>query len=306
MLLNNEDNKKEIKEFILFLKSKKIEYRENEPLSRHTSFGIGGNCLVMVFPNSIEEIFEMCYRLKLIRMAYYIIGNGTNLLVKDSGYDGVIIKLSNRFSKIKQEGNKIICQAGLSLFKLNRYLVEKKLSGLEFSYGIPGTVGGATIMNAGAFGGNIGDRIEKVYCLKDNKIKIINKSDLIFDYRYSNIDGIVLGTKFSKFITKNSEEIKKTCNQYMLKRKESQPYGEKSAGSVFKRQQNNFITSKEIDKLGLKGYNINGAEISTKHAGFIVNKGGAKCEDVLKVIDYIKEQVFEHYGRILELEIKIL
>lgn len=288
--------------FIKFLKNNDIKYIENEPLSKHTSFNIGGPCKIMIFPKSIEEIFELCYKIKLEGLPYYVIGNGTNLLVKDKGYDGIIIKLSNNFSQIKQEGNKLICQSGLGLFNLHRFLIEKNLTGLEFSYGIPGTVGGATFMNAGAYDNCIGNFIEKVYYLKNNKIEIKKKPELIFNYRYSNIDGIILATKFKLSTSKN---VKEKCKYYFTKRKLSQPYGEKSAGSVFKRQ-TDFIVSKQIDNLGLKGYNINGAEISTKHAGFIVNKGGAKFDDVLALIDYIKNQVFTAYGKILELEIKIL
>ena len=169
-------------------------------------------------------------------------------------------------------------------------------------FGIPGTVGGATIMNAGAFDNSIGNYIDKVYFLKNNRIEIKRREDLYFGYRVSNIDGIILATKFR---LSTGYDVKDKCKRYLAKRKLTQPFEEKSAGSVFKRQ-NEFIVSKEIDKLGLKGYNINGAEISTKHAGFIVNKGGARCDDVLALIDYIKEQVFKVYGKILELEIKLL
>ncbi|MBQ7307598.1 MAG: UDP-N-acetylmuramate dehydrogenase [Clostridia bacterium] len=285
-----------------FLKNNNINYIENERLSNHTTFGIGGPCKIMTFPKNIEEIFELCYKLNLENIPYYVIGNGSNLLVKDSGYKGIIIKLGSNFQNIKQEGNKIICQSGLKLYSMHKYLMDNNLTGLEFSFGIPGTVGGATIMNAGAYENCIGNFIDRVYYLKNNRIEIKKKEDLYFGYRISNIDGIVLATKF-KLTT--GYDVKEKCKRYLLKRKQTQPYNEKSAGSIFKRQ-NDFIVSKQIDILGLKGYNINGAEISTKHAGFIVNKGGAKCDDVLALIDYIKEQVFRNFGRILELEIKIL
>lgn len=288
--------------FIKFLKNNNIKYLENEALSKHTSFGIGGPCKIMVFPTSIENIFEICYKLNIDGIKYYVLGNGTNLLVKDSGYNGVIIKIASNFSKYKFEGSKIICQAGLNLITLNKILMEKNLGNLEFSYGIPGSIGGATIMNAGAFDNSLGNFIDKVFVLKNNKIKILNKDDLIFGYRSSNIDGIVLGSRFRLI---KSEFVKDKCLDYLERRKKTQPYGEKSAGSIFKRQ-NDFIVSKEIDNLGLKGYNINGAEISIKHAGFIVNKGGAKCDDVLTLIDIIKDKIYCNYGKNIELEIKIL
>ena len=288
--------------FIKFLKNYDIKYKENELLSKHTSFMIGGPCKVMVFPSDIEEVFELCYKMSIMDIPYYVIGNGTNLLVKDEGYDGVIIKLGGNFSSYKLEGNKITCQAGMGLFSLHKILIEKKLTGLEFSYGIPGTVGGATIMNAGAYENSVGKFIDKVYVLSDNVISIYEKDRLNFGYRFSNLNGIVLATKFCLSTGSN---VKEKCRMYFHKRKLSQPYNEKSAGSIFKREKD-FITSKQIDNLGLKGYNINGAEISTKHAGFIVNKGEAKFEDVMALIELVKKEIFDAYGIVLKLEVKIL
>lgn len=236
-----------------------------------------------------------------------LIGNGSNVLVKDKGIRGIVVKLN--FNEIIKEDNNILnVGAGVLLSKLARVAQEEDLQGLEFASGIPGNFGGAVYMNAGAYGEQIGDKIiETTYIDEKGQIKTIKKEDQEFAYRKSIFQRkkwIILGGKI-QLEKGNKEEIKSKIEEYSKSRREKQPLNMPNAGSVFKRGEG-FVTAKLIDECGLKGYSIGDAEVSTLHAGFIVNKGNAIAEDVLKLMQYIKEKVQEKFNVNIEPEIRIL
>lgn len=291
-----------------FLEANAIEFRQNEKLSEHTNFKIGGRCKLMCFPNSIPKAVKLLKFLVLNKIRYYVLGNGTNMLCSDLGYDGIIVKLTN-LKDYKISKNKVFASAGINLFQLNKMLAKFGLSGLEFSYGIPGSVGGAITMNAGVNCESVGDYVESVKIFDGKKIATISKEKMNFSYRHSlaqDSNIVVLGATFVLKFDK-TETIEFRQNEFLQKRLSSQPYSEASAGSVFKRLDNGEKPlSKIIDELGLKGTRIGGAEISTIHAGFIVNKGQATCKDVLDLVKYIRERVCSSFGIVPELEIKLL
>lgn len=292
-----------------FLEENKIEFALNEPLSEHTNFKIGGKCTVMVFPKTISKCVRLLSFLNRNNQQHYILGAGTNLLCSDEGYDGVVVKIGGQMKDYKIDGNTIFASAGMNLFELNRILLANNFEGLEFSYGIPGSVGGAVCMNAGAYNKSIGNYIKSVKVFDGSKIRTLTNSQMNFSYRHSVIldkNFVVLGATFV-FNKGDAIQIKNLQREYLSKRLNSQPYHEACAGSVFKRLENGQKpVSKMIDELGLKGYKIGDAEISTIHAGFIVNKDKATCKDVKSLIQYIQERIKSSYGEHLELEIKLL
>lgn len=280
---------------------------QNEPMSKHTSFKIGGLADLFIKINTIEELKNVLQLANEKNIKIMCIGNGTNLLVKDNGIRGITIKLD--FKNIEIKGNVLEVDAGVTLPTLARIACDSGLSGLEFATGIPGTVGGAIKMNAGAYGGEIGNLIISTTFLDKNlKIHTISKEEQKFSYRnsiFSNTnDYIIISTRL-KLKEGDKQEIKAKMIENSIKRKEKQPIEYPSAGSIFKRK-NEYIAAEIIDKCGLKGYNIKDAYVSEKHAGFIVNKGNATAKDVLELIDYIKKTVYKQYNINLELEIKVI
>ena len=306
----------------------------NENMKKYTTFRVGGNADILI---KVKDVKELMHSIKVADKYYLpvtIIGNGSNILVKDSGISGIVIKIE--FDKIeidKQEEYAIVTVgAGVKLMKLAQDLLNSGISGFEFASGIPGTIGGAVKMNAGAYGKEMKDIIVSTKCLelkKDNKpvrknniddIEItepgsnIDESNIVelsnkeqqFRYRnsvFSNKKYIVLETKL-KFSYGNKDEIKAKMEEFNKQRKEKQP-DLPSAGSTFKRGED-FITAKLIDECGLKGYTIGGAQVSEKHAGFIVNTGNATAQDIIDLIDYVKKVVYEKTGKKIELEVEIL
>lgn len=279
---------------------------KDEPMSKHTSLKIGGPADLFVKVNNLEELKCVINLAKEHKTPIAVVGNGTNLLVKDKGIRGVTVKLD--FKDIKVNGEEIEVGAGMQVPVLAKLAYENSLSGLEFASGIPGTVGGAIKMNAGAYGGEFKDIvIETTYLDSDLNLKTIANSEHKFDYRYSIFDetnDIIISTKI-KLNKDKQENIKNKMKENSIKRKEKQPIDFPNAGSTFKRK-NEYIPSEIVDKCGLKGYNIGDAYVSEKHAGFIVNKGKATAEDVLNLIEHIKKTVRKNYNIDLELEIKIL
>ena len=278
----------------------------NEPMLKHTSFKIGGPADMLVIINNLEELKYAVEISKKYKLPITCIGNGSNLLVKDKGIRGVTIKLNLKGIEINNE--EIQVEAGVPLPILARTAYENNLSGLEFAYGIPGTVGGAVKMNAGAYGGEFGDIVVSTTYLDENlNVHTISNKEQKFSYRYSIFSGtndIIIATKI-KLKRENKNIIKNKMDENLLNRKTKQPINLPNAGSIFKRK-NGYIPAEIIDKCGLKGYNINDAYVSELHAGFIVNKGNATAQDVLNLIEYIKTVVQEKYGTQLELEIKIV
>ena len=235
-----------------------------------------------------------------------VIGNGSNVLVKDKGIRGIVVKLN--LNDIEKENEILNVGAGVLLSKLARVAQEDELTGIEFASGIPGSFGGAIYMNAGAYGGQIGDKIISTTYMDENlEIKTIIKEEQQFSYRksiFQKNNWIILVGKI-KLEKGNKEEIKNKMEEYSKSRREKQPLNMPNAGSTFKRGEG-FITAKIIDECGLKGYRIGDAEVSTLHAGFIVNKGNATAKDILNLIQYIKGKVKEKFNIDIETEIKIL
>lgn len=280
----------------------------NENMAKHTSFKIGGNAKLFVEVNDLFSLKAIINLLKKSNIKFKIIGNGSNLLISDTGLDFAVLKLSGKFNEIKlQNSNEIIAGSAVKLSSLCKFAMENSLSGLEFAYGIPGSVGGAVFMNAGAYGGEIKDILTSCSFIDKNLNEIIFKnSQAEFGYRssvFSKNNGIITKACF-KLHPDKKENINKKMQEILQRRKDKQPLELPSAGSVFKRPEGNFAGTL-IDKSGLKGKSIGGAQVSTKHAGFIVNKGSATCNDVLNLIDYIQKTVLEKHGVKLEPEIKL-
>lgn len=279
---------------------------KNELMAKHTSMKIGGPADIFVRVNNLDELKKVIAQCKNHEVNLTVIGNGTNLLVKDKGIRGVTVKLELKNTKI--DGEKIEAEAGVQLPILAKIAYENSLSGLEFASGIPGTVGGAVKMNAGAYGAEFKDVvIETTYLDEKLNLITISNQEHKFNYRHSifdETDDIIVFTKI-KLNREKKETIKRKMEENSMKRKEKQPIDYPNAGSIFKRKKE-YIPAEIIDKCGLKGYNINDAYISEKHAGFIVNKGNAKAEDVLNLIEYIKKTINNKYNINVELEIKII
>lgn len=279
----------------------------NEPMAPKTSFKLGGNAKYFCQPTNIEQLKTIIKHCQSSGEKYHILGNGTNTVFRDGGYNGVVISLANFEKTLKQDGELIKASAGTSLFAINRFLRENALSGLEWSYGIPASIGGAVYMNAGAYGGEINNFVEKVEVLAKNRRRIIYKNDIEYGYRYSSFQsaGDIILNVWLSLKKSNKEEIERLQNYYYCERKIKQPLNFPSAGSVFKRE-NNIIPAKIIDKLDLKGAKIRGVEVSKKHAGFIVKTGDAKTEDLEELINHIKDTVFKQEGITLHTEIEII
>lgn len=281
---------------------------ENASMARYTTFRIGGAAEVLCEPESREEVCGLVSLLKDKNEPYTIIGNGSNLLVSDAGIDGVVIRIARRMNKAEVLGEKISAESGILLSELSSVAAKAGLTGLEFASGIPGTLGGAIYMNAGAYGGEIGALIETVtYISEDGAIKTSGREELSFGYRKSSFSengGILLGCTLA-LSEGNEKEIRKKMQELAKKRAEKQPLSYPSAGSAFKRPEGYFAGAL-IEEAGLKGFRIGGAGISEKHAGFLVNYGGATAKDVRAVIRYVQETVQKKSGVFLEPEIRMI
>ena len=280
----------------------------NEPMSKHTSIKIGGPADVYVKLKSIKNISEILKFAKENNVPVTIVGNGSNILVKDKGIRGLVIKICDETYEFLDDTT-ISVGAGMLNAKLARILLDNELSGFEFACGIPGTIGGAVRMNAGAYGSQMQDIVvsTKYIDLDVLEVKTLNNEEQKFEYRksiFSAGNKVVLST-ILKFTKSTKEEIQNKMNENNKQRIEKQPTDKPSAGSTFKRGKD-FTTAKLIDECGLKGYRVGGAAISEKHAGFVVNLGGATAKDVLELCDVIKKKVYEKFGKEIELEVEIL
>jgi UDP-N-acetylmuramate dehydrogenase len=282
--------------------------KKYEPMNEHTSFRIGGPADLLVLPKDYEEIKAVVNACKEEDVPFIVIGNGTNLLVTDKGVRGVVIKLSQNFNDISVIEKTLRCKSGVSLSTAVRVALENSLSGLEFANGIPGSIGGAAVMNAGAYGGQMSDIVKKVKVLgKDGCIYEISHDDLEYSYRHSILqkgDVILLEVEM-ELKPGNSTEIKKKMDKCLGLRKEKQPLTLPSAGSTFKRPSGNYA-GYLIEKAGLKGFRVGDAMVSNLHAGFIVNIGNATSADAIQLIDHIQKTVKQQFNIELEPEIKIL
>lgn len=279
----------------------------DEYMSNHTSFKIGGKADFIVVPHTIEQIEKTIDLCKTMNQPYFIMGNGSNILVEDTGIRALIIKISEGFSEIKIEGDLVIAEAGVLLSKLSKVVWKEALQGFEFASGIPGTLGGAVYMNAGAYGGEMKDVVEWVDVLTmEGVIKRIGKADLEFGYRTSivrDLNYIVLRVGI-KLTLGNVEIIKEITNELTKKRVSKQPLELPSAGSTFKRPPGHYA-GQLIEEAGLRGLRHGDAQVSEKHCGFIVNLGKATCEEVMELISVVQKVVFDTFGVTLEREVRL-
>ena len=287
---------------------KKVKF--NELMSRHTTFKIGGMAECFIRVDTIDELKEVLRFIRDNNINLTIVGNGSNLLVLDEGIKGITLKINIKKQNIEIKDNciEVTVGAGNSNIELAQNLLKEEITGFEEISGIPGSIGGAIRMNAGAYGKEMKDIVKDVTFIDyDGTIKTLENQKLEFEYRnslFSRNKYIVLETTL--ILQKgNYDDIKAKMEEYAKARKEKQPLEYPNAGSTFKRGED-FITAKLIDECGLKGYKIGGAQISTKHAGFVVNKDNATAKDVLELTKYVKEKVYEKFQKKIELEIEII
>lgn len=290
--------------------SEETSILKDELMSKHTSFKIGGMADIFINvkkENDVKNILEYSNKNGI---PLTVIGNGSNLLVKDGGIRGIVLKIGIEDFNIEKENEEYIVTVGAGV--KNGYVAQKllieEIEGFEFAAGIPGSIGGAIRMNAGAHGGEMKNIVLETKCIdKKGNIKVLSNEEQKFEYRnsiFSTNEYIILSTKL-KLAKGIYKEIKSKMDEYSVWRKEHQPLEYPSAGSTFKRGED-FITAKLIDECGLKGYSIGSAEVSTKHAGFVINKGDAKAKDVLNLTKYISKTIYEKFGKKVELEVQVI
>ena len=285
-----------------------ICFKNNEPMSAHTSFRIGGNAEIMAFPTSVEQLAEILKVSSLLDCKIAILGAGTNVLAPDTGIRGVVICLKDCMDGMELlPDSKIRVMAGVTMTRAAIFAANHGLSGMEFAHGIPGTVGGGVYMNAGAYGGEICQICQSVEVMStDGEIRTLSADEMAFSYRHSVLEetkDLVVSAVF-KLTPADPADIKAKMKELMTKRSASQPLDMPSAGSAFKRPVGGYAAAL-IDQAGLKGYTVGGAAISTKHAGFAVNLGGATAEDVTNLLSQVSDIVFEKTGIRLEPEVRI-
>ena len=282
---------------------------KDAPMKKYTSFRCGGNARVLVIPNSVDSLKEIIDYCNLKNIKPLIIGNGSNLLVTDKGINGVVIKIGSDISKIELlDETTIRCEAGASLKSLCMFALENSLSGLEFAYGIPGTLGGAVYMNAGAYGGEMKDVLVSTTHIDSNgdfgeltqeNLNLIYRGSAYTDNDYTIVSAVLKLKKADK------KDIKEAMDEKLQKRKDKQPLEYGSAGSTFKRP-TGYFAGALIEQSGLKGYTVGGAQVSEKHAGFVINKDNATSTDVINLIRDVQRIVYEKHGVMLETEVKII
>lgn len=285
------------------------EFFYDEPMRNHTSFCLGGPAKLLIKPKDEETLIEILREIKKNNYNFYILGNCTNIIVKDKGFDGIIIKLKNKLKDLKKVSDtEIYAGAGVSLKKVSEFAMENSLTGLEFAHGIPGSLGGGVVMNAGAYDGEMKNVIKSVRLLDENfKVIEVSCQDMNFSYRHSLVqerDLIVLGATFS-LSPGNKDDIREKYEEFDKRRAEKQPLDLPSAGSTFKRP-SGYFAGKLIDDSGLRGFTHNGAGISEKHCGFVVNKNNATAKDVFETIEIVQKVVHDKFGVNLEREVKII
>lgn len=280
----------------------------DEPMKKHTTFRVGGNADYFVVPQSAEEVKNIVALCKEVEMPFYILGNGSNLLVGDKGYRGVIIQIYKEMKDIQIDGDKVTAQAGALLSRIGAVTLEAELAGFEFAAGIPGTVGGAVVMNAGAYGGEMKDIIKSATVLtQDGEIITLNKVELELGYRTSVIAKkgyIVLEAEYQ--LQKGVKEvIRARMDELKVQRVTKQPLEYPSAGSTFKRPEG-YFAGKLIQDAGLRGFQVGGAQVSEKHCGFVINKDQATAADIIELMRQVSDKVMQEFGVKLEPEVKTL
>ncbi len=283
-----------------------LELRRGEPMSRHTTFRVGGPAALMVLPGDEEELLGAAQAALDEGVTPLLVGNGSNLLVADRGVDAFVIKTAPRVSRVEADGTTLYAGAGISLAQLAAQAAKRSLTGLEFAHGIPGSLGGGVVMNAGAYGGEMCQVICLVRAVDaQGRVRELTGQNCAFSYRHSLFsqgDWLILGAAVG-LSPGDPQAIRARMEDLMGRRKEKQPLEYPSAGSTFKRPQGHFAAAL-IEQCGLKGLRVGGAQVSEKHAGFIINTGGATCRDILALIDQVRERVLRETGVELEPEVK--
>lgn len=279
-----------------------------EPMRKHTTFKVGGNAACLVTPETAEDVKCIIKLCRQNHIPYYVMGNGSNLLVSDEGFGGVIVQIYSNMNRCEITEGDIQVQAGALLTKVANQISKAGYTGMEFAVGIPGTIGGAVAMNAGAYGGEIKDVITSALVLtKEGEVIRLNKEELNLAYRTSAVtqqEHIVLEAEFH-LVKGNIEEIRSICDRNTKARIQKQPLEYPSAGSTFKRPEG-YFAGKLIMDAGLRGFSIGGAQVSEKHCGFVINKGNATAADVMAVITQVQKKVAEEFGVTLETEVKTI
>ena len=295
-------------ELIDFLKKIKCDYAVDEPMSKHTTFKIGGNAKVVAYPSSEEQISQIVKFTKENEIRLLTVGNGSNLLVADEGIDACVMILDDHFAGIKLiDDETIFALSGTLLIKVCRFAYENGLSGLEFAYGIPGSCGGCAFMNAGAYGGEMKDVMFRCSHIDRNGDRgFLEGDDMRLGYRHSAYydNGCIITGVYLKLKKADKAEIKSKMDDFMSRRREKQPLEYPSAGSTFKRPEGYFAGAL-IEECNLKGKRVGGAEVSEKHAGFVINKGNATCKDVLDLCELVSDTIKKEKGVSLEMEIRV-
>lgn len=278
-----------------------------EPMKKHTTFRVGGPADVLVQPDetALAAILALC---RQYHVSYSFIGNGSNLLVGDKGIRGVVIEMTDPMGNIEVDGTKITAQAGAMLSKIANTAASNGLGGMEFAAGIPGSVGGAVVMNAGAYGGEMKDIIEKVYVLDENGAQLeLDRDALDLGYRHSCIPEkkYIVTKVVLELVPRNEAEIRSEMKELNEKRAEKQPLQYPSAGSTFKRPEG-YFAGKLIMDAGLRGYQVGGAQVSEKHCGFVINKGDATAADICQLMRDVSDKVQPQFGVVLEPEVKMI
>ncbi len=284
-----------------------LKWLRDEPLAKHTSFRIGGPAKRMAFPKTAEELIVLDGFARELDVRTILLGNGTNVLLPDEGIDAVVIA-TGEMAHIERDGDVLTADAGVSLARLATFAWQEGLTGLEFAHGIPGSLGGGVVMNAGAYDGALSDVLSEVTALFPDGVRTIGVEDLRFYYRHSLFteepDAVVLRAKV-QLKAGDKDAVKARMDELMVKRRASQPLEYPSAGSTFKRP-TGYFAGRLIEDAGLKGASVGGAQVSPKHAGFVINTGGATCADVLGLIEKIQKTVYDAAGVMLEPEVRII
>lgn len=291
------------------LKKQGIEFFCEEPLAKHTSFRIGGPATLLCVPNSVDQLVQTVALCRQRDVRFYLLGKGSNLLFSDNGFAGVVVSTKGLTTPLHIETDGVVTAvAGVSLNQICLAAAKQSLTGLEFAYGIPGSLGGAIYMNAGAYGGEMKDVLQSVcFLAKDGTVQTVAASQLQLGYRtsvFKHNEGCILSATL-QLKSGNKAEIETKMQDLMNRRKEKQPLEYPSAGSTFKRPEGAFAGAL-IEQCGLRGYQVGGAAISEKHCGFVVNLGNATCADVLQLTQEVKQIVLDKTGFILEKEIRVV
>ena len=298
------------REFLEYLSSfmDKEDIKINEPMSKHTSFRVGGPAKIFLTVHSEEVLSRILIEVKERNLPYFMLGNGSNLLVSDQGYDGVMLYLGEEFAEIEVKGTGIRAGAAAFLGKVARKALEEELTGLEFAAGIPGSLGGGVVMNAGAYGGELSQVVTKVRVMNtDGEVVTLEKEELLLGYRTSVFkkEPYVILEVFMELRKGDKQEILGKMDEYTKARIEKQPLEYPSAGSTFKRPEG-YFAGKLIMDAGLRGYQVGGAQVSEKHCGFVINKGNATATDIRILMRDVAKKVKEQFGVDLEAEVILL